>query len=74
MNKTRTRGKEPKCQSCSYMLPSESVSTELRCGFKYFKSLALFQKINFKHDYPEVIASKECESWKSSKFDRLENW
>ena len=52
----------PMCSSCSYILPSETSSTGLRCGIRYFNSTLFMRKLQQMHHFPEVKASNACES------------
>ena len=54
---------EPRCQSCSYVMPSYSASTGLRCGLKYFQSTVLMRKFQRMEHYPEVKEFNACEAW-----------
>lgn len=68
---TRTKSA---CRSCSYVIPSETASTDLRCGFDDVNRPALFQKFDLRHSCPEVKVLKACDSWKASKFGRSKHW
>ena len=57
--------KEPRCLTCTYVMPSETASTGLRCGLKYFKSTVIVMKFQLMHRYPEVKESHACNSWTS---------
>jgi hypothetical protein len=53
----------PLCQSCSYLMPSESSKTGLRCGFNYFKASEIARKFKLMTHYPEVKPDNACEKW-----------
>ncbi|NBW55124.1 MAG: hypothetical protein EBR42_07470 [Betaproteobacteria bacterium] len=56
----------PQCQTCVYLMPSESSRTGLRCGLQYFNTPLLVRKfLQMKH-FPEVKAFNACESWLSA--------
>ena len=56
----------PQCQTCVYLMPSESSRTGLRCGHQYFNSPVLMRKfLQMKH-FPEVKPMNACESWQAS--------
>jgi hypothetical protein len=56
----------PQCQTCVYLMPSESSRTTWRCGHQYFKSPVLMRKfLQMKH-FPEVKSTNACESWKAN--------
>ena len=54
---------DPRCDSCSYVLPSQTASTGLRCGLNYFKSNYIMRKFQLMQHFPEVHAYNACESW-----------
>lgn len=54
---------DPRCQTCSYVMPSYSASTGLRCGLKYFQSTVLMRKFQRMEHYPEVKEFNACEAW-----------
>ena len=54
---------DPRCDSCGYVLPSQTASTGLRCGFNYFKSNYIMRKFQRMQHFPEVHAYNACESW-----------
>jgi hypothetical protein len=54
---------DPKCDSCGYVLPSQTSSTGLRCGLDYFKSSYIMRKFQLMQHFPEVHAYKACEAW-----------
>ncbi len=61
---TRTIAPSPQCQTCLYLMPSESSRTGLRCGYQYFKSPVLMRKfLQMKH-FAEVKPINACESWR----------
>ena len=53
----------PRCDSCGYVLPSQTASTGLRCGLNYFKSNYIMRKFQLMQHFPEVHAYNACESW-----------
>ena len=61
----------PMCSSCSYILPSETSSTGLRCGVRYFNSTLFMRKLQQMQHFPEVKASNACESWKLQSSDQV---
>lgn len=59
----------PRCGSCAYVMPSQTASTGLRCGVKYFTSSIMLRKFLRMDHYPEVKVSNACESWTLSESD-----
>lgn len=53
----------PLCQTCSYLMPSESSKTGLRCGFNYFKASEIARKFKLMSHFPEVKTNNACEKW-----------
>jgi hypothetical protein len=53
----------PQCQSCQYLMPSQSSKTGLRCGFAYFKASEMVRKFKLMSHYPEVKSFNACEKW-----------
>jgi hypothetical protein len=61
-----TLAPSPQCQTCLYLMPSESSRTGLRCGHQYFKSPVLMRKfLQMKH-FAEVKPMNACESWQAT--------
>ncbi len=54
---------DPRCDSCGYVLPSQTASTGLRCGLNYFKSSYIMRKFQLMQHFPEVHDYNACESW-----------
>jgi hypothetical protein len=54
---------DPRCDSCGYVLPSQTASTGLRCGLNYFKSNYIMRKFQLMQHFPEVHDYNACESW-----------
>ena len=54
---------DPRCDSCGYVLPSQTSSTGLRCGLNYFKSNYIMRKFQLMQHFPEVHAYNACEAW-----------
>lgn len=54
---------DPRCDSCGYVLPSQTASTGLRCGLIYFKSNYIMRKFQLMQYFPEVHDYNACESW-----------
>jgi len=54
---------EPRCDSCSYVLPSQTASTGVRCGFDYFNSSYIMRKFQLMQHFPEVHDYNACGSW-----------
>jgi hypothetical protein len=59
----RSAHMKPMCANCVYVMPSESATTGLRCGLRYFNSPILFRKFQRMQHFPEVKAFNGCESW-----------
>jgi len=57
---------DPRCDSCGFVLPSQTASTGLRCGLDYFKSNYIMRKFQLMQHFPEVHGYNACESWDSS--------
>ncbi|MEY4676385.1 MAG: hypothetical protein RLZZ470_892 [Pseudomonadota bacterium] len=55
----------PQCQTCRYLMPSESSKTGLRCGFDYFKASEIARKFKLMTHYAEVKPLNACEKWAS---------
>jgi hypothetical protein len=53
----------PRCDSCGFVLPSQTASTGLRCGLNYFKSNYIMRKFQLMQHFPEVHGYNACESW-----------
>ena len=53
----------PQCQTCTYLMPSESSRTGWRCGHQYFKSPVLIRKFLQMKYFAEVKPTNACESW-----------
>jgi len=53
----------PICDSCGYVLPSQTASTGLRCSFDYFNSSYIMRKFKLMQHFPEVHDYNACESW-----------
>jgi hypothetical protein len=53
----------PQCQTCQYLMPSQSSKTGLRCGFAYFKASEMARKFKLMSHYPEVKSFNACEKW-----------
>jgi hypothetical protein len=53
----------PQCQTCLYLMPSESSRTGLRCGYQYFKSPVLMRKFLLMKHFAEVKPMNACELW-----------
>jgi hypothetical protein len=54
---------DPRCDSCGYVLPSQTASTGLRCGLDYFNSSYIMRKFQLMQYFPEVHDYNACESW-----------
>ena len=57
------RQPDPRCDSCGYVLRSQTASTGLRCGLNYFKSSYIMRKFQLMQHFPEVHDYNACESW-----------
>ena len=53
----------PLCETCRFVLPSETSQTQFRCGLSYFRSSAIMRKFVLMQHFPEVKPSNACESW-----------
>jgi hypothetical protein len=53
----------PMCQTCAYVMPSESASTGLRCGRQYFLASPILRKFQRMDNYPVVKEINACEAW-----------
>jgi hypothetical protein len=56
----------PMCSTCRYVLPSETSSTGLRCGIRYFNSTLFMRKLQLMHHFPEIRPENACESWQQT--------
>ncbi|MFM9992528.1 MAG: hypothetical protein ACKVOY_13950 [Burkholderiaceae bacterium] len=54
---------ELSCQNCAYVMASQTSSTGLRCGHRYFLATPVMRKITMMWHYPEVKPQNACESW-----------
>lgn len=54
---------KPMCGTCRFVLPSETSSTGLRCGEKYYRSSLLMRKFQLMQHFQEVKDANACESW-----------
>jgi len=54
---------DPRCDSCGFVLPSQTALTRLRCGLDYFKSNYIMRKFQLMQHFPEVHDYNACESW-----------
>ena len=57
----------PRCDTCSFVLPSYSSPSGLRCGLQYHKANILLRKLRAMDFYPTVRADNACEHWTLSK-------
>ena len=57
------RQPDPRCDSCAYVLASQTASTGLRCSFDYFNSSYIMRKFKLMQHFPEVHDYNACESW-----------
>ncbi len=55
--------RSPRCDTCSYVMPSYTASTGLRCGLEYSRASALMRKLRPMDFYPTVKADNACELW-----------
>ncbi len=53
----------PQCKTCTFLMPSQSSKTGLRCGFDYFKASEIARKFKLMTHYPEVKEMNACEKW-----------
>ena len=51
------------CHGCEFVMPSETSSTGLRCGYQYFLVLPFLRKVTRMDHFPEVSAIHACERW-----------
>jgi hypothetical protein len=51
------------CQSCCYLMRSETSTTGFRCGHDYFMTTPLLRKFKTMSQYPVVRMFTSCESW-----------
>ena len=56
----------PRCDSCVYVMPSETSPTGLRCGLQYFLASPLMRKFTRMDHYPIVKEANACESWSNT--------
>jgi hypothetical protein len=56
----------PRCDSCVYVMPSETSPTGLRCGHQYFLASPLMRKFTRMDHYPVVKEANACESWSNT--------
>ena len=53
----------PRCNTCVYVMPSETSPTGLRCGHQYFLASPMLRKFTRMDHYPSVKTFNACESW-----------
>lgn len=63
-----------KCQSCTYVLRSESSDTALRCGFAYYQEKPSERKVVRLDRYFKVQAHESCYNWKPRTTSVLEKY
>jgi hypothetical protein len=63
-----------KCQSCTYVLRSESSDTSLRCGFSYYQEKPALRKVMRLDRYFKVEANEGCYNWKQRSVSVLETY
>jgi hypothetical protein len=51
------------CASCAFVMPTDSSTTELRCGYSYYKQPAVTRKQERMDTYPEVAHDASCGHW-----------
>ena len=51
------------CINCAYVMPSDSASTNYRCGYAYFMQPAGTRKQERMDTYPEVLQDAICGHW-----------
>ena len=55
----------PQCQTCRFLMPSESSKTGLRCGYAYFNASEIARKFKLMSHFEEVKPLNACEKWVS---------
>ena len=63
-----------KCQSCTYVLRSESSDTSLRCVYAYYQEKPAFRKVVRLDRYFKVEANEGCYNWKQRSISVLETY
>jgi hypothetical protein len=58
-----TKHPSPRCDSCVFVMPSETSPSGLRCGHQYFMASPLLRKFTRMENYPVVKDSNACEAW-----------
>ena len=58
-----TQQANPRCDSCGYVLRSQTASTGLRFGLDYYKSNYIMRKFQLMQHFPVVHDYNACESW-----------
>lgn len=51
------------CSNCAFVMPTDSSSTEFRCGYSYYKQPAVARKQERMDTYPEVAHDANCGHW-----------
>ena len=51
------------CSNCAFVMPTDSSTTEFRCGYSYYKQPAVTRKQERMDTYPEVAHDAKCEHW-----------
>ena len=51
------------CASCAFVMQTDSSTTELRCGYSYYKQPTVTRKQERMDTYPEVTQYASCGHW-----------
>ncbi len=51
------------CTTCAYVMPTDSASTNYRCGYSYYMQPAVTRKQERMDTYPEVAHDANCGHW-----------
>jgi len=54
---------EPRCGDCGYVMPSQTATSGLRCGFNYYNSSYIMRKFQLMQHFPEVHDYNACDTW-----------
>ena len=53
----------PTCQTCAFLMLSESSPTQMRCGFNYYRQ-SPSQRVVLNHNHYKSVGSQHsCEQW-----------
>jgi len=60
---TKVSSVKKSCASCAFVMHTHSSTTELRCGYSYYKQPPVTRKQERMDTYPEVAQDASCGHW-----------